>query len=113
MGSVSLRYALAANAEGLGVRKYVSINGPHQGAWVNPNLLEFLLKRAGPEESSVQRESSEAFLIRRGLGNPAAQALLIGGKRHDAFYAALRAKGTGGYDPNIPRVAFSSGALVN
>lgn len=115
MGSVSLRYALATAARtggDLGVQKYISINGPHQGAWVNPKLLQFLLRRAAdvPIDGSV--ENPEAFLIRRGLGSPAAQELLIGGARHTAFYADLRSRGVGGYHPRIPRVAFSNGTLV-
>jgi len=114
MGAVSLRYALAKyGGAALGVRKYVSVNGPHQGAWVNPDLREFLLKRALRSREEEPAESSEAFLIRRGLDNPAARELIIGAERHDAFYSALRALGDHGYDPALPRVAFSSGSLVN
>ena len=111
MGAVSLRYALAG-ADTLGVTRYLSINGPHRGAWINPDLLKFLRERAASVRSRDPGESSEAYLIRRGLGNPAAQALLIGGERHEAFYADLRSRGRAGYHPDIPRVAFSNGALV-
>ncbi len=63
MGAVSLRYALAAAAESktdLGVRKYISINGPHRGAWVNPELYRFLLKRGseGSGQKAVGRRQS-------------------------------------------------------
>jgi hypothetical protein len=115
MGAVSLRYALAAAADGgedLGVRKYVSLNGPHQGAWVNPDLLRFLLKRAAENRSADLAETSEPFLIRRGLDSPAARELLIGGAGHKAFYADLRSHGVGGYHPGIPRVGFSNGTLI-
>lgn len=113
MGAVSTRYALAKAADSgddLGVSRYISVNGPHQGAWINPNLLEFLLKRAGAAEKAI--EGSESYLIQRGLNNPAAQELLFTGKQHDAFYADLRSHGKNGYHPGIPRVAFSNGALV-
>lgn len=116
MGAISLRYALARAAdrkEDLGVREYVSINGPHRGAWVNPKLTRFLLKTSAKERLEGEEELSETALLRRGLTSPAAQELLIGGSRHDAFYADLRSRGAGGYDPSIPRVAFSSGSLVN
>lgn len=114
MGSVSLRYALATAAtakEDLGIQKYLSINGPHQGAWVDPKLLKFLLKRANKDKRKGASESSEAFLVRRGLDSPAAQELLIGAPRHDAFYTDLRSRGDKGYDPAIPRVAFSNGVF--
>jgi hypothetical protein len=114
MGAVSLRYALAAAAgapDGLGVRKYLSINGPHRGAWVNPDLLELLLERAS-DAPEVVAEETEAFLVRRGLNSPAAQQLVMAGRQHDAFYSELRALGEGGYDPAVPRVAFSNGTLM-
>lgn len=115
MGAVSLQYALAEAAgrgERLGVRKYISINGPHQGAWVNPELLRFLLKRASKDRTEDPGSTSEAVVIRRGLASPAAQELLIGGPQHEAFYKRLHALGQGGYHPGIPRVAFSNGTLV-
>src|SRR5438046_719052 len=49
MGAISLRYALASavgSGNDLGVRKYISINGPHRGAWISPDLTKFLLKHA-------------------------------------------------------------------
>lgn len=109
MGAISVRYALATAADAkddLGVCRYVSVNGPHRGAWINPKLREFLLKRAGNNKSGDENP------IVRGLDSPAAQALLIGGKRHEAFYADLRSRGQNGYHPGIPRVAFSNGSLV-
>ncbi len=115
MGAVALRYSLAAAAGtpgGLGVRKYISINGPHQGAWVNPKLLALLMRRARRGNPATDPETSEAFLVRRGLGSPAAQQLLTAGERHKAFYAALRALGKDGYDPAVERVAFSNGTLT-
>lgn len=117
MGAVTLRYALAhayAAKQPLGVRKYLSINGPHQGAWVNPKLLQFLLKRAGParSDSDLYPEASETFLIHRSMGSAAAQQLLMVGAQHERFYKELRAQGENGYDPTIPRVAFSNGTLV-
>lgn len=114
MGAVSLRYALAKASDAgddLGVVRYVSLNGPQQGAWVNPELLKFLLKRA-KTGSGEPLQGTEAYFIRRGLDNPAAQELLIGGPKHDAFYAELRGHGKGGYAPGIPRVAFSNGSLT-
>ncbi|HEU4752097.1 MAG TPA: hypothetical protein VFU47_03235, partial [Armatimonadota bacterium] len=114
MGAVSLRYALASAAgqgQALGVRKYISINGPHQGAWVNPELREYLLKRARGEIRDPV-EDPVTFFIRRGLDSPAAQELLIGAEQHERFYAALHRLGRQGYDPRIPRVAFSNGTLV-
>lgn len=90
--------------------RYISVNGPHQGAWINPRLLDFLLERAGDPKKAV--EGSEAFFIQRGLNNAAAQQLLFAGKQHDAFYKELRSLGDNGYHPRIPRVAFSNGALV-
>jgi len=115
MGAVSLQYALAdasGHGERLGVRKYVSINGPHQGAWVSPPLLRFLFKRAAADLTVDPGSSSEAVVIRRGLASPAAQELLIDAPRHDAFYGRLRALGKDGYHPDIPRVAFSNGTLA-
>ena len=115
MGAVTLRYALATAAgagDDLGVRKYVSINGPHRGAWINPGLVKFLRKRAAQERRPEPAESSEAFVVRRALNSPAAQTLLVTGERHKEFYAELRKRGEGGYAPGIPRVAFSNGTLV-
>ena len=115
MGAVSLQYALAEAAgrgERLGVRKYVSINGPHQGAWVSPELLRFLFKRAAQDLTVNPGSESEAVTIRRGLNSPAAQELIIDAPRHEAFYNRLRSFGKGGYHPDIPGVAFSNGTLV-
>ena len=114
MGAVTVRYALALAAdrkEDLGVAKYVSINGPHQGAWVRREFLHFLLGRAKLDPSKEPAEQSETYLVRHGLDNPAARELLIGSAEHDRFYNDLRSHGKGGYDPSIPRVAFSNGAL--
>jgi hypothetical protein len=110
MGAVTLRCALARNGDGLGVRKYISINGPHQGAWINPDLRRFLLRRTGKAKDLP--EGSPAALVRRGLDSPAARELLIGTPRHAAFYGALRGMGERGYAPRIPRVAFSNGTLT-
>jgi hypothetical protein len=115
MGAVSLQYALADAAgrgERLGVRKYLSINGPHQGAWVNPKLVRFLLKRAERDQTEDPASGSEAVIVRRALASPAARQLLIGGPDHDAFYRRLRTLGRNGYHPGIPRVAFSNGTLT-
>jgi hypothetical protein len=121
MGAVSTRLALAQAAdrrEDLGVLKYLSLNGPHRGAWVSPRLVRYLLRRAGAAPANGEGEkggSSDAGpeqLIRRGLDNPAARSLLIGAPGHDPFFAALRSHGRDGYDPSIPRVAFSNGSLV-
>jgi hypothetical protein len=111
MGAISIRYALASSAgkEDLGVGRYVSVNGPHRGAWLSPELREFLLKRAARQKTA---EAGEAFMIRKGLDNPAARQLLIDGPDNESFYSELRSKGDGGYDPDIPRVAFSNGSLV-
>lgn len=115
MGAVTLQYALAEAAgrgERLGVRKYVSINGPHQGAWISPKLMGYLLKRAADDKTESPGSASEAVAIRRGLASPAAQELLIGAPRHEAFYSRLRSLGKDGYHPDITHVAFSNGTLV-
>ena len=116
MGAVTLRYALATANDGgvsLGVQKYISINGPHQGAWVQPKLLEYLLQRVREGAHRKGAESAESLALERAIDSPAARELLIGNKEHDRFYADLRARGTNGYDARIPRVAFSNGSLVN
>lgn len=141
MGAVSVRYALASAAmeqRDLGVARYLSVNGPHRGAWVNPKLYSFLLKQAGvkkpktqekvktqdaelveastspiPSGNSTEAENlAELFGAKRALASPAAQQLIMGAPRHAEFYTRLRAMGNGGYDPSIPRIAFSNGALV-
>jgi hypothetical protein len=115
MGAVTLQYALAEAAgrgERLGVRKYISINGPHQGAWISPKLRTYLLKRAADDQTVDPGSASEAVAIRRGLNSPAAQELLIGAPQHEAFYGRLRTLGKGGYHPDIPHVAFSNGTLA-
>jgi hypothetical protein len=115
MGAVTLRRALAAAADArqnLGVRKYVSINGPHRGAWINPDLMRFILKRLNRDRKPVEGEDPDTLLLGRAVGSPAAQQLLIGGRRQEAFFETLRSLGTRGYDPSIERVAFSNGTLV-
>lgn len=114
MGAVVVRYALAsaADSKSLGVRKYISLNGPHRGAWVSPSLSRFLLKASAKGEGDSTEGSWTAWQARRAMASPAASQLIIGGDGHAAFYAALRGLGTGGYDPAIPRVGFSNGTLV-
>lgn len=124
MGAVTLRYALAEAAgsqDGLGVQKYISINGPHQGAWISPKVINPILKHLAkrkPEEEKPDPTSAETFridaeeVLRRGVDSPAARQLLIGRPEHDAFFQGMQALGNGGYDPTIARVAFSNGALT-
>lgn len=116
MGAVTLRYALAAGNDGgsrLGVQKYISINGPQQGAWVQPKLLAYLLRRVREGSRNQSSPSAESLALERALDSPAARELLIGSSAHDAFYHSLRAMGAKGYDARVPRVAFSNGTLVN
>ena len=122
MGAISLQYALAAAAdhhEDLGVCKYVSINGPHRGVWVNPELIK-LVRRVGSQRigaalgSDAAQEGNEkpgSSKGHQGTFDPAAEEMVMAGLRHDAFYASLHGMADGGYDPSIPRVAFTSGAL--
>ncbi|MFN3652280.1 MAG: hypothetical protein ACK47B_22095 [Armatimonadota bacterium] len=116
MGAVSLRFALASAADrgdDLGVQKYLSINGPHRGAWVNRKLLETLRKQAGDtDEDQPEGDDDGEFWLLRAIDSPAARQLLIGGADHERFYSELRKRGKDGYHPRIPRVAFSNGTLV-
>jgi hypothetical protein len=115
MGSVAIRRALAGAAdarEDLGIRKYVSINGPHRGAWINPQLVRFVLRRLEELPAAENGKDSFRFALDRAVDSPAARQLLIGRPDHDAFYRRLRGMARDGYDPSVERVGFSNGTLV-
>jgi len=113
-----LRWALARaydRGEPLGVARYLSVNGPHRGAWINSHLWRYALQRLpGIDDPHDDAPAPvPGMLGLSALAAPAAQELVIDGLQSASFFGALRLMGEDGYDPTIPRVAFTNGNFGN